>query len=145
MLKIIELWLFRRLERLLTLHRLRAVQQAQFKTIFLLVARFRLQVDSPNITQCSRKWLMQEQVHLPLQTPVALPTPQMMRILESLMPMATFHLITMTRPETRIRNQPVKVPNSLLKRPRTVQSVTTSLVSTEQINVYLRNETLQNA
>ena len=151
MLKIIELWLFRRLEQLRTLHRLLVEQQVQSRTIFQLVARFHLQVDSPSITQFSRKVLM-HRIGLELQLLQTQVKQQHLLVLKTIkiselrMLMATFHPKIMRRTGTKNSNQrPVKVQHSLLKRQRTVQLATTSLVSAKELNVYLRNETLHKA
>ena len=147
--KTIELWLFRRLERRLTLHRRRPVQLDRFRTICQLAARFHLLVDSPNITQCTRKLLMHrtELEHQLLHTQVmqAHPTLKMIKISELHMQTETFLRLTMIRTGTKNNNQQrqVKVQHSLRKRRKTVQSATTSLVSPKELNVYLRNETLQ--
>ena len=134
--KTIELWLFRRLERPPTLHRHQQVQQDQFRTI-QLVARFHLLADSPSTTQYSRKWLMHrtEQEHQLLQTLVTQEHHQILRIVkisELRMQMETFRTLTMIRTATKSSNlQLVKVLHSLLKRRKTVQLDTTSLVSTK--------------
>ena len=142
MLKIIELWLFRRLERLLTLHRHPVEQQVPSRTICQLVARFHLRVDSPSITLFTTKWLMHRtELELPLLQTQAKPRHRqmlrMIKILELHMLMETFHLQTMRR--TGIRNsnrRPAKVQHSLQKRQKTVRSVITSLVSAKLSNVY---------
>lgn len=141
--KTIELWLFRRLEQPPTLHRRRPVQPQQ-------AARFLLLAGSLSITQCSRKLLMHrtEQEHQLLRTRVTQEPPlilRMIKISELRMRMETFLRLAMIRTGTKNNNRhrQGKVLHSLRKKQRTVQSAITSLVSTKELNVYLRNETLQ--
>ena len=148
MLKIIEPWLFRRLERLHTLHRHQVVQQVQSRTICQQVVRFHHLVDSPSITQFSRKLLMHriELEHQPLQTQVTqqhLPMGIMTKILELLMPMETFHL-AMIRKVKNSNHHPVKVLLSLLKRRKTVLSVTTSSVSANNLMAICKSRLYRN-
>ena len=149
MLKIIEPWLFRRLEQPPTLHKRRPVQLDLSKIIFQLAAPFLLLAGSPSTTQFSRKLLMLriEQVHQLLRTQDTqepLLILKMIKISELHM-QKTFLPLTMIRTEIKNNNRHrrVKVLHSLQKRQKTVQLATTSLVSTKEINVYLRNETLQ--
>ena len=134
MLKIIELWLFRRQGQR---HILRKHLEVLLRIINQEVARFRLQVASPNIIQPLKKYLLHkiELEHQLLQILVKersrIPVMQVREQISGLrMLMEIFHP-PMIRMETKNRSHHRRVLPSLRKNRKTEQSGTTLLVSSK--------------